>query len=119
MTKIQIKILKAIYYNKNLTARDLCKKLGIPNDKADSLGGYYRPLLETINYISESEVSLDGLFDTIKIDQTMPDNDVFTLTSKGIAYIENYLQEQKKHFFLLCLIFSALVIFIIIFSIFM
>ena len=118
MTKIQLKFLKTIYYNKNLTARDLCKKLGIPNDETDPLGGHYRPLLETVDYFLESGVSLDGLFDTIEIDPTMPDNNVFILTSKGTAYIENYLQDQKKHFFLLCLFFSALVIFISIFSMF-
>lgn len=93
MTEQQIKFLKSIYDSEK-NAIELCGELGIKPNPGDPLGGYYNKLNEEIDYLtSDTESEFDDMFEIMPSSTEKSDNDIYTITAKGEAYIQSLNKE--------------------------
>lgn len=97
MTKNQIKFLKAIY-NKEKTAKELCKELKIMPCKNDQIGGCYNALNKHINYLtSDDKNEIDDMFEIRHCNGPICNNDIYIISSQGKTYIENYKRDFNRY----------------------
>lgn len=98
MTKIQIKFLECIY-KKDMSAKEICKKLKIKANKNNIQGGCYNALNRKINFIQDDDGNeIDNMF---KIDHDKnsgyPDNDdIYIITKEGRKYLEDYWERNTN-----------------------
>lgn len=96
MTDTQIRFLKAIY-KRDMTAKELCKKLRIKPYENDSIGGYYNTLNASIKYLELDDGNeIDNMFIIHADSSPVSNNDIYSISKEGRQYIETFQRDRKN-----------------------
>ncbi len=106
MTSIQYKFLESIR-NKEKTAKEICKELGIRSKGCDNIGGYYNALNQAIGYLTDDiPGEIDDCFIIQPDNSPYSNNDKYYITDKGR---ETYDKERDNRRYLFLTILGIVV----------